>query len=147
MDFKLIKRLLIEKFLESEFQDCFLIDIEYNKVRNKLEVFIDSDSGFGFDKCKKISRHLENHFDQSGILGNKYILEVSSPGLDRPLKLPRQYANNLGRNVRIYLHDGSRLEGQILEVKDLEVTLVNKDTKTTVPMKNIKSTKVLASFK
>lgn len=163
-----MKDLLTKKFQEPDFSDCFLIDLEYSqskvsypsrlqqrstgrplvgKVGNKLEVFIDSDRGFGFDKCKKISRYLETYFDQNGTLGEKYILEVSSPGLSRPLKVRRQYVKNIGRNARIELNDGSRIEGKIESVKDSELSLTIKNETRKIAMEMIKSTKILASFK
>ena len=143
----MIKDLLTDKFLKNEFDDCFLIDIEFNKSRNKLEVFIDSDTGFGFDKCKKISRYLENYLDQNEELGENYVLEVSSPGLNRPLKMKRQYVKNIGRNARVNLKDGKRLEGKISDVTNNEIILMLNGNTTNVTMEMIKSIKILASFK
>ena len=83
-----IPQLLAEKFQESEFDDFFLVDLKLG-INNKLEVFVDSDSQVTFEKCRKISRFLEEHLDQEGWLGDRYVLEVSSPGVGRPLKFLR----------------------------------------------------------
>ena len=85
-----IVELLEEKFKEEEFADCFLIEIKLHK-HNKLDIFLDSDTGITFQKCQRISRYLESYIDEGGWLGEKYVIEVSSPGLTRPLKLRRQY--------------------------------------------------------
>ena len=131
-----IESLLATKFLEEEFQDCFLIEVNHHPS-NKLDVFIDSDSGITFEKCQRISRYLETFLDAEQWLGEKYVLEVSSPGISRPLRLWRQYQKNTGRTLEITLQDGSKKEGLLSEVqKDLillEETIVEKEGK-----KNIK---------
>ena len=95
-----ITDLLDKKFTEEDFSDCFLVDIKAH-AHNKIDVFIDSDSGVTFEKCQKISRYLERFIDENGWLGEKYVLEVSSPGISRPLKFKRQYAKNIGRKVEV----------------------------------------------
>lgn len=107
--------LLEEKFAEEEFTDCFLIELKLH-ANHKLEVFIDSDTGVTFDRCQKISRYLEAHLDEEGWLGDSYTLEVSSPGVSRPLQLPRQYPKHIGRKLKVRMEDGSELEGPLLEV-------------------------------
>jgi ribosome maturation factor RimP len=118
-----IDSLLATKFQEEEFQDCFLIEVNHHPGNNKLEVFIDSDTGVTFDKCRRISRYLEAILDEQAWLGEKYVLEVSSPGITRPLKLLRQYKKNKGRTLDIALADGSRREGVLAEVAEDHLVL------------------------
>jgi len=82
-----VRKLLTEKFAEEEFADCFLVATELSK-KNKLEIFVDSDSGMTFDKCRKLSRYLEEFIDEEQWLGQKYTLEVSSPGMLAKQKSP-----------------------------------------------------------
>jgi ribosome maturation factor RimP len=117
--------LLDQKFTEEEFSDCFLVDLKLNNT--KLEVFIDSDDGVSFDTCRKISRYLEEHLDEQGWLGEKYILEVSSPGVTRPLKLQRQYPKHIGRKLEVLTHEGEKKEGTLTAVKDSGIVLTYKD--------------------
>jgi ribosome maturation factor RimP len=70
-----------------------------------------------FTKCRKISRYLEEQIDENQWLGEKYILEVSSPG-DRPLKFPRQYRKNLGRTVEVVTFEDEKINGEIIEVNE-----------------------------
>ncbi len=152
-----IHGLLAAKFQEEAFQDCFLV--EFNLLSgNKLEVFVDSDSGLTLDKCQRISRYLEHHLDEGGWLGEKYVLEVSSPGLGRPLKLIRQYFKNVGRAVDVTLLEGDVKTGVLSAVNESAITLEetvtvkegNKKKKTTVktdvPFDQIKKTMIVIRF-
>ena len=116
-----IQNLLSEKFREEGFQDCFLVSIEQQK--KNILVFIDSDSGLNLDKCQKISRYLESVFDEKSWFGEDYMLEVSSPGIDRPLVFPRQYLKNIGRELEVILADGSEIRGNIIDSNNESVTL------------------------
>lgn len=121
-----INQLLEEKFSADEaFLDCFVVEIEL-KPSNKLYVFLDSDSGMTFEKCQKLSRYLEGYIDAGGWLGDKYVLEVSSPGISRPLKFQRQYVKNIGRKMEIVLSsDKSKVSGTLHGVNDDQIILVN----------------------
>jgi ribosome maturation factor RimP len=118
-----IAQLLTEKYTTDElFADCFTVEIEL-KPGNKLNVFADSDSGMTFEKCQKLSRFLEGPIDENGWLGDKYVLEVSSPGITRPLKFTRQYIKNVGRNFEVTLLDKTKVEG-ILKSADEEKIVI-----------------------
>jgi len=124
--------LLQRKFLESEFSDCFLLEIRA-RPNNKVEVFLDSDVGITFEKCRLISRYLEEHIDEAGWLGEKYTLEVSSPGATRPLELPRQFPKHIGRKLKVDLHSGETLKGKLTQANEesifLEVSRTEKSGK------------------
>ena len=95
-----IEALLVEKFNDPDFDDCFVVDIIISKG-NRIGVFVDCDSGMTFRKCQMLSRYLEGFIDEEKWFGEKYVLEVSSPGIDRPLKFARQYRNNIGRKFQL----------------------------------------------
>lgn len=151
-----ITDLLEAKFREAEFADCFLIEIKH--TNKKLEVFIDSDTGVTFEKCQKISRYLEQHIDEEGWLGEKYVLEVSSPGVSRPLQVQRQYRRNVGRKVEVALVDGTKKSGVMLAVDDHGITIEEKVriqegkkkktevVQTVIPFDAIRKTVVKVSF-
>lgn len=120
-----IARLLDEKYASDEaFQDCYTVEIEM-KPGNKLNVFIDADSGIDFDKCRLVSRYLESFIDANGWLGEKYTLEVSSPGLNRPLKFLRQYQKNIGRTLAITLRDKTQHAGILKSVTEDTLTITH----------------------
>ena len=120
-----IESLLSELFIEEEFIDCFFIESRLI-TNNKLEVFIDSDSNMTFEKCRKISRFLEKHIEENDWLGEKYTLDVSSPGIGRPLKFLRQYQKNLGRKVEITLESGDKQTGILTKADPEKVCLEQK---------------------
>lgn len=153
-----ITELLTEKFNEEDFQDCFLVEVKAHQ-NNKVEVFVDSDSSLTLDKCRQLSRFLEKHIDENGWLGEKYTLEVSSPGVGRPLQFLRQYTKNIGRKVDIQLLDGETKTGQLVAADEQCVTIEEKlrikegkkkktvIQQTAIFYPDIKETKVKISFK
>ena len=110
-----IEDLLLEKFKEPEFQDCFLIELTIVPKKN-VEIILDADEGLEIEKCRRISRHVENWLDTEGSMGEEYNIEVSSPGVARPLVYPRQYPKHIGRYLEIENTEGGILEGVLTEV-------------------------------
>lgn len=133
-----IEEILLEKFQEEEFQDCMLIEISMTS-RNTIEVILDADEGLTLEKCQRISRHVENWLDTEGVSGglinNDYTLEVSSPGVSRPLMYPRQYTKHIGRTLELTLkpvviaeqetpsEEPVKLEGKLQAVDNQAVTI------------------------
>jgi ribosome maturation factor RimP len=107
-----ITGMLEEMFATSEdFTDCFVVDITLSKT--KLDVFVDADSSMTFRRCQRISRFVEAYLDEEQPLGEKYTLNVSSPGVDRPLKFHRQYVKNVGRNMEVTTEDDEKHTGKM----------------------------------
>jgi ribosome maturation factor RimP len=105
-----ITGMLEEMFTTSEdFTDCFVVDV--NQSNTKLEIFVDADSSMTFRKCQRISRFVEAYLDEEQPLGEKYTLNVSSPGVTRPLKFHRQYVKNVGRKMEVTTEDGETHAG------------------------------------
>ena len=96
----------------------FLVDIKIKPVNN-IKVFLDGDSGISIEKCIQFNRALYKKIEEAQLFpGGDFSLEVSSPGLDEPLKLLRQYKKNTGRLVEVILFDGSRLEGRLTDATE-----------------------------
>lgn len=110
--------LLEEKFTEEGYQDVFFVDMNFNEAGKKLEIFLDSDNSLTIGQCAHINRYLQKHIDEAGWLGEKYVLDVSSPGVGKPLKFKRQYIKNIGRKVAMKLLDNSEREGKLLSVDE-----------------------------
>ena len=130
-----IEELVTAKFAEEDFADCFLVAIKL-QANNVLKVFIDNDSGLVVDQCRRVSRYLESYLDEEQWLGEQYTLEVSSPGIDRPLRLKRQYHKNIGRTLLVETKEGLKRQGVLVEVvadgfflEELIVTKVKKKKK------------------
>lgn len=118
-----VLRLLEDKFSSPDFADCFVVEVLYNPAKKKLDVFLDSDQGILLDQCSSINRYLQQHLDESGLLGEKYTLDVSSPGVGSPLKLLRQYHRNIGRTLEITLTNEQREKGKLIAADEHSVTL------------------------
>jgi ribosome maturation factor RimP len=140
-----------------EDSDLFIVDIQINPG-NAIEVLVDRDSGLTIDDCKKVSRAIEGSLDREV---EDFSLEVSSPGVGKPLLVKRQYFKNVGRNVAIKTLDGQKIEGQ-LTVANEENIQVDFREKELIPGKKskqwvekqvvltyaeIKETKITISFK
>lgn len=117
---------MLEKYFETEedFEDCFVVDVA--QPANRLEVFVDSDSSMSFRKCQRISRFLEAWLDEDLPLGEQYTLNVSSPGVDRPLKFRRQYVKNIGRTLEVTTNEGENFKGELKTVEDDHIVLTAK---------------------
>ena len=103
-------------------KNLFLVDIKFPMGR-QIDVYIDSDDGIHISECAEVSRFLEKLLDESGLVPENYILEVSSPGMDNPLKVPRQYKRRIGRILEILKTDGKQIEGQLVEADDEKIKL------------------------
>ena len=140
--------------LLSETPDIFLVSVRI-KPTNNIKVFLDADSGLGIEKCVKINRALYRAIEENGWYpdGN-FSLEVSSPGLEEPLKMLRQYTKNIGRNIAVVLNDNSKAEGKLLRANEESIQLeytVGKSKKAVtltkdIPFDQIKQTTVQIAF-
>lgn len=83
-----------------------LVDVEYVKEAGLwyLRAYIDKEGGFTVDDCEKVSRKLGEWLDEKDFIDDSYILEVSSPGLGRPLKKEKDFVRSLGKEVEIKLY-------------------------------------------
>ena len=99
------------------------IIIKPSKVSQKITILLDSDEGITIQECTSISRRLAKQLEELEVFSEAYTLEVSSPGLDQPLILLRQYRKNLGRNLKITLKTGETVSGVLTEADENTVTL------------------------
>jgi ribosome maturation factor RimP len=137
----------------AESHEAFLVDLTLRGERKTqvLEVFVDTDGGITADRCAAISRDLSARLDLENLLSSRYNLIVSSPGLDRPLKLRRQYKKNVGRNLKIRFVSAAGLQnfvGRLVEVSEEAITLQEKgrDSTRTIPFDIIEESKVEIEF-
>tara|TARA_R110001592_G_scaffold70346_1_gene215704 strand:- start:1701 stop:2168 length:468 start_codon:yes stop_codon:yes gene_type:complete len=110
----------VEKVANDSLKDesYFIVEVIVKGVsgKTKILVLLDSDTGFNIDDCADLSRAISNEMEAEAIMDDPYILEVSSPGLDHPLKSKRQYQKNVGRDLKLALTDSSIVKGKLIEV-------------------------------
>jgi ribosome maturation factor RimP len=132
----------------------FLVEVRI-KPTNNIKVFIDADEGISIERLVQYNRRLYKELEESGMYpGGDFSLEVSSPGLDEPLKLTRQYQKNIGRYVEVTLKDGIRKEGKLLVADDTGIVIEEEKGKNkkkelishAIPFDDIKTTKIQIKF-
>jgi ribosome maturation factor RimP len=98
--------------------DSFLIDVKLTPGNN-IQVFVDADAGLPLSRCIAYNRALYKQIEEAALFNEgDFALEVSSPGLEEPLKLNRQYRKNIGRLVEVVLKDGRKIEGKLVAAEN-----------------------------
>jgi ribosome maturation factor RimP len=152
---KRVIELVEEKIAEIERPDLFLVSAKLHS-NGKLIILVDGDQGIGIADCVAISRYVGFKLEEEDVIKTPYNLEVSSPGIDTPLTLTRQYAKNIGRDLAIKMADGSKREGTLTAITE-DAVMIDEEIKqkgkkaeiieSVIPTKQITETKVLISFK
>lgn len=95
------------------------LDVQSSGRRRRVSVVVDRDGGIDLDGIAAASRAVSDALDSTDAMGDQpYTLEVTSPGIDRPLTLPRHWRRNIGRRVRVFLADGTTWDGRITGADD-----------------------------
>jgi len=146
-----IRELLDEILNET---DIYLVDLRVGT--SIVEVFADRDPHITIEDCVKISRRLEKQLDSEFPFSEKVTLEVSSPGMDQPFKVFRQFKKSVGRNVDVILLSGEKKSGVLIYADEEKIVIEEQisrskhQTETAqseVPFVNIKSTQLVFNFK
>ncbi|PZF80234.1 ribosome maturation factor RimP [Jiangella anatolica] len=115
---------VIEPVVVSEGLDLEELELSQAGRRSRLRIIVDADGGVDLDRCAEVSRHISKVLDESDVMGDRaYTLEVSSPGVSRPLTLPRHWSRATGRLVRAILHEGGEVTGRVVSAGDDTVVL------------------------
>ncbi len=135
----------------------FVVDVNIStrKGPSKVLVLLDGDEGVNIDHCADLSRAISNELEEQDIMESAYTLEVSSPGVDYPLTLGRQFQKNIGRQVKVTREDGKDIKGELKAYSDKSITLGKEKGKgkkkeieeLEIPLQDIKKTIVQISFK
>ena len=147
----------IEGYVTAVLKDSpshFLVDVRI-KPTNNIKVFIDGDEGVPLSDLVKYNRRLYKVFEETGLYPEgDFSLELSSPGLDEPLKMHRQYKKNIGRFVEVLMNDAVKKEGKLVEVTEQGIIIESETgkgkkkevVKEEIFFSDIKSTKIQIKF-
>jgi ribosome maturation factor RimP len=119
------KQIIYSKLEEllAEQPHLFIVNVKID-IKNNIKVFLEGDTGISIGECTATNRQLYKFIEEETLFAdNDFSLEVSSPGVDEPLLLERQYIKNVGRSVEVLLKDGSKIEGKLLEAKEASILL------------------------
>jgi len=104
------------------------VDVQPAGRRRLVRVLVDRDGGISLDDVAGLSKALSAALDATDAMGDQpYVLEVTSPGVDRPLTLPRHWRRNVGRLVAVTTTDGRTVSGRLTGCDDLGATLAGED--------------------
>ncbi len=137
---------------------CYLVDVN---IRSNNSIFVEIDNlenGLSIEDCVSVSRNVEHNLDRDS---SDFDLQVSSPGIDQPFKVLKQYYKNIGKRVKVVLNDHGSYEGMLENVTDNDITLEWEEKqriegkkkkitiveKKTISYKEIKETRIIISFK
>ncbi len=144
---------MVEEMLAEDPQ-YFLVEVRIRPTNN-VKVFVDGDKGISIGQCAAYNRELYKKLDAASLFADgDFSLEFSSPGLDEPLKLFRQYRKNIGRKVEVTLKDGNRVDGLLKDADESGINLEetrgrNKKKEIIqhrISLEDIKSTKIQIVF-
>jgi ribosome maturation factor RimP len=147
---------LVEKHLPDESHFVVEVKMEEKDGKTRLLILIDADQGITIRACSKVSRAVSEELEAKEMIGDAYVIEVSSPGLDFPLSSKRQYQKNIGRELKMTLTSGTEVTGKLIEIDSEKVKLLVKvkekgkkatEEEVLVPFAEIKKSIVQVSFK
>ncbi len=128
------------------------VGAEFGQAENgtTLRVYIDTPKGVEVDDCATVSRQLSAALDVDDVIATAYLLEVSSPGLDRPLFSENQFAQQVGETIKartITAHDGRRnFKGVLVAVEDGTAIVEIDGIDYTIPIDDVEQANLIAKF-
>jgi ribosome maturation factor RimP len=130
-----------------------LVDMQFNRAKGRylLRIFIDHENGIKIDDCEKVSKKISTSLDETDLIPGPYILEVSSPGLDRLLKKREDFERLQGHWIKLVFADSNQktqsLDGKIFSCDDDTLILENKkEEKHNIPLASIIKAKLSLEF-
>lgn len=130
-----------------EFVGC---ELQKQNRHSMLRIFVDTENGVTVDDCTKVSRQVSAMLDVEDPIEGKYTLEVSSPGLDRPLFEIAHYRKFVGSQIKVRLYapiEGRRnFVGVLLRVEEANISLLVEQTELVLPFSNIEKAKLIPDF-
>ncbi len=128
-------------------EGCEIADLAISRYKESamLRLFVYSHRGTSLDECGRISRLVGNLIDGTDLFNSGYTLEVSSPGLDRPLTTALDFKFRLGETIRIQMAQSGKkkMTAEIVAATDTEVELRNDEGTFTVPLSEIEQAKIV----
>ena len=136
---------LIEEPIKSEGFELAEVVVSQYKSTATLRVFVYGEHGVNIDQCAHLSRIVGDIIDGTDLFEDGYNLELSSPGLDRPLTTPLDFKYRVGETIRVKFTDAKRkkLQGEIVAANDGEVELRTDDETLTIGLGEVKEARIV----
>ena len=148
---------LVERHLKDE--GLFVVAVKVSRAGDsqRVKIILDGDDGITIEQCAEVSRKINHILDEDDEVPGPFVLEVSSPGVDHPLQMLRQYVKNVGRKVKVVLQDRNEIRGILKSVNEkfieVEKEVKSKNKKeykremVEIPFDKIEKTNIQISFK
>lgn len=139
-----LKEQLIQFFEEAQknYEHIFLVDFVKNPKTNDFTFIVDGVEPVQLNQIAHISRLISKQIDEYVKDETAFKFQVSTPGADKPLKMPKQYYKHVGRTLTMLMQDDSKLEGKILKVSNDGIDIITIDNK----KKGISSEEITVDF-
>jgi ribosome maturation factor RimP len=129
----------------------FVIDINFRGDNRKkiIEVYVDAEKNIDADNLAEISREINSIIEEQNIIQQAYRLDVSTPGVDRPLKFLKQFPKHINRNFEVTYKTGDEtrtITGKLLSLEREELTFLSDKKEVLIEFINITTAKVIISF-
>ncbi|MFN8297375.1 MAG: hypothetical protein U0T69_14350, partial [Chitinophagales bacterium] len=110
---------IIEKEINTYFENSNLFLVEVKVLTNgKIEIFADGKTNITIDECAQISKHIHHFLEENNLMSDNLSLDVSSPGMDEPLKVPQQFQKQLNKKVDVVLKNGLKITGELISADE-----------------------------
>ncbi len=134
-----------------EKNNFFLIDLNFrgNPKQRVIEIFIDGEKNISAEDCAMVSREINKKIEEENLLESSYRLDVSSPGVDRPLIYLKQFPKHVNRNMEIIFEQEDqtkKIKAKLLNVEDENLVFQHNNNEIIINFNKIQKAKVLVSF-
>ncbi|NNG26786.1 MAG: hypothetical protein HKM87_04625 [Ignavibacteriaceae bacterium] len=134
----------------SDKNNLFLLELLFrgNERDRVIEIFIDGEENLSADECARISREIKQVIEENELLSSAYRLDVSTPGVDRPLKYLKQYKKHINRKFELSYRSGEnkkRITGKLVKIEDEDLYFYS-GRELVIKFEDIINAKVLVSF-
>jgi len=141
-------RAVFEELLPARGFELIDVTYRYENGRNVLRALVDRPAGgITMDECAGLNRQIGDILEERAVISEIYNLEVSSPGLDRPLRTERDFARNRGKQIKVFLSEPINgkieVDGTVGEVSSRELALLTSDGPLGVPLEKINKAKLI----
>lgn len=141
---------LIEQVVEKNNFLLIEVLVRGEKMNRVIEVYIDNEEGITTENCADVSRELNSLFEEENLFSGKYRLDVSSPGVSRPLKYLLQYRKHIGRELEVKYsvneEKSEKIKGRLTKVDGDKLWFTTKDSELIIDFEKVIKSKVLISF-
>jgi ribosome maturation factor RimP len=131
--------------LELEGFEIIELKLSRYKSSHRVQVYVDSDNGVSLDDCSRLSAVIGSIIEENGVISSRYILEVSSPGLDRPLMTSRDFSRRIGERIEVYFDDveSAPVQGELISAGESSIELKLDDGKKKIDLVKVKKGKII----